>query len=201
MDHANIYVFIAATYTPLALILLDGTSRVILLFLVWAAALGGLFFRLFWLSAPRWLYTALYIVMGWAAVGWLGSLHQAAGAAVRALDHCWRRLLHPGRSGLRPKASQPLPHLVRFSRDLPRRHHRWLRLPLRGNRHDHDLVELMLAAAAIGRLQLVGQVIDGGDRQPAHKVPANVCRGQVIDHGPISQQREARLVGHASHHD
>ena len=50
MDHANIYVFIAATYTPLALILLDGPSRVILLCLVWAAALGGLCFRLFWPS-------------------------------------------------------------------------------------------------------------------------------------------------------
>ena len=61
MDHANIYVFIAATYTPLALLLLDGSSRVLLLAIVWAAALGGLIFRLFWLSAPRWLYTALYI--------------------------------------------------------------------------------------------------------------------------------------------
>jgi hemolysin III len=57
MDHSNIYVFIAATYTPLALILLDGSARVILLTVIWAAALGGLFFRLFWLSAPRWLYT------------------------------------------------------------------------------------------------------------------------------------------------
>jgi hemolysin III len=82
MDHANIYVFIAATYTPLALILLGGTSRVILLCLVWAAAVGGLCFRLFWLSAPRWLYTLLYIVMGWAAVGWLAAFYQAAGAAV-----------------------------------------------------------------------------------------------------------------------
>ena len=85
MDHANIYVFIAATYTPLALLLLSGGSRALLLAIVWAAAVGGLLFRLFWLSAPRWLYTALYIGMGWAAVGWLGAFYRAAGPAVLAL--------------------------------------------------------------------------------------------------------------------
>ena len=82
MDHSNIYLFIAATYTPLALILLDGTSQMILLVLIWSAALGGLFFRVLWLSAPRWLYTVLYIVMGWAALGWLGAFYHAAGLPV-----------------------------------------------------------------------------------------------------------------------
>jgi hemolysin III len=85
MDHANIFVFIAATYTPLALILLDGASRMILLSVIWAAAVGGLFFRLFWLPAPRWLYTVLYIVMGWAALGWLEPFYHAAGPAVLIL--------------------------------------------------------------------------------------------------------------------
>jgi hemolysin III len=85
MDHSNIFVFIAATYTPLALILLDGTSRLILLTVVWGAAVGGLFFRLFWLSAPRALYTALYIAMGWTALGWLGAFYRAAGPAVLIL--------------------------------------------------------------------------------------------------------------------
>jgi hemolysin III len=84
MDHSNIYVFIAATYTPLALILLDGASRMILLVLIWSAAVGGLLFRL-WLSAPRWLYTVLYIAMGWTALGWLGAFYHAAGPAVLIL--------------------------------------------------------------------------------------------------------------------
>jgi hemolysin III len=85
MDHSNIYVFIAATYTPLALILLDGASRMILLVLIWSAAVGGLLFRLLWLSAPRWLYTVLYIAMGWTALGWLGAFYHAAGPAVLIL--------------------------------------------------------------------------------------------------------------------
>jgi hemolysin III len=85
MDHSNIYIFIAATYTPLALILLDGASRMILLVLIWSAAVGGLLFRLLWLSPPRWLYTVLYIVMGWTALGWMGAFYHAAGPTVLIL--------------------------------------------------------------------------------------------------------------------
>ena len=85
MDHANIYLFIAATYTPLALLLLHGGSRVALLVMIWTSALGGLLFRMFWLSAPRWLYTTLYLVMAWAAVGWMGAFYRTGGAAVVTL--------------------------------------------------------------------------------------------------------------------
>jgi len=82
MDHANIFVFIAATYTPISLLLLTGTSRIVLLTVVWGAAVLGLLFRLFWLSAPRALYTVLYLVVGWAAVGWMGQLLHNGGPAV-----------------------------------------------------------------------------------------------------------------------
>jgi hemolysin III len=84
LDHANIYVFIAASYTPLGLLLLSGRSRVTLLSTIWAAALGGMIFRLCWLSAPRWLYTSLYLLMGWAAVGWLGAFLAAGGPTIFA---------------------------------------------------------------------------------------------------------------------
>ncbi len=85
LDHANIYLFIAASYTPMALILLGGRSRVTLLVMIWTAALGGTAFRLFWLSAPRWLYTALYLLMGWAAMGWIGQFYTAGGPAIVVL--------------------------------------------------------------------------------------------------------------------
>jgi len=85
LDHANIYVFIAASYTPLALLLLTGQSRALLLTVIWAAALGGCAFRLFWLSAPRWLYTVLYVLMGWAALGWMGAFYASGGLAVLIL--------------------------------------------------------------------------------------------------------------------
>jgi hemolysin III len=85
MDHSNIYLFIAATYTPLALLLLTGTSRILLLVCIWASAILGVLFRVFWLSAPRWLYTALYIAMGWAAVAWLPQLWSTGGGLVIGL--------------------------------------------------------------------------------------------------------------------
>ncbi|MGV8848804.1 MAG: PAQR family membrane homeostasis protein TrhA [Propionibacteriaceae bacterium] len=85
MDHSNIYLFIAATYTPLALLLLTGTSRILLLVSIWASAILGVLFRILWLSAPRWLYTALYIGMGWAAVAWLPQLWSGGGTLVIAL--------------------------------------------------------------------------------------------------------------------
>lgn len=84
-DHANIFVFIAASYTPLSLQLLSGRSQVALLVLVWSAALGGLLFRLCWLGAPRWLYTVLYIAMGWAAVGWVRQFWENGGVAAFTL--------------------------------------------------------------------------------------------------------------------
>lgn len=68
MDHANIFVLIAGSYTPFALLFLHGQARVVLLAVIWAAALAGMLFRIFWIDAPRWLYTPMYIALGWAAV-------------------------------------------------------------------------------------------------------------------------------------
>ncbi|HQR26107.1 MAG TPA: hemolysin III family protein [Nocardioides sp.] len=77
-DHANIFLLIAGSYTPFSLLLLHGRDRVVMLTVVWVgAAVGGLF-RIFWITAPRWLYTAIYIALGWAAVAYLGEF--AAGA-------------------------------------------------------------------------------------------------------------------------
>lgn len=85
-DHANIFVLIAGTYTPLTLILLEGTQRVALLTTVWVCALSGVLFRVFWTDAPRWLYTPLYIGLGWAAVffipGFIDGAHTLLGTGM-----------------------------------------------------------------------------------------------------------------------
>jgi hemolysin III len=80
-DHANIFVLIAGSYTPLTLILLEGTQRTVLLATIWASALLGVLFRVFWTDAPRWLYTPIYIAMGWVAIVFLPDF--AHGAAER----------------------------------------------------------------------------------------------------------------------
>lgn len=80
IDHANILLLIAGTYTPIAVLALPTTEAIILLSLVWGGALLGILFRVFWIDAPRWLYVALYLLLGWAAVMYLVPLYQANAA-------------------------------------------------------------------------------------------------------------------------
>jgi hemolysin III len=85
LDHGNIYLFIAASYTPFALNLLGHTAMIWLLSVIWSAAVLGLLFRTFWLAAPRWLYTSMYVVVGFAPVGWMPQFFSRGGTAVFAL--------------------------------------------------------------------------------------------------------------------
>jgi hemolysin III len=77
-DHSNIFLLIAGTYTPFSLILLDGTARVVLLSTVWSGAVLGVLFRVFWNDAPRWLYTPIYIALGWSAVFFMPAFFSGA---------------------------------------------------------------------------------------------------------------------------
>ncbi|MBV9484482.1 MAG: hemolysin III family protein [Frankiaceae bacterium] len=79
LDHANIFLLIAGSYTPFAVLALDGNARVAVLSAVWGAAVVGVLFRVFWVEAPRWLYTALYIGLGWAAGFFFPQLIRGAG--------------------------------------------------------------------------------------------------------------------------
>jgi hemolysin III len=82
LDHATIFLIIAGTYTPFTFLLLEGTSQIVLLLLVWVGALAGIAFRVFWLGAPRWLYTPVYIALGWAAAFWMPQFWANGGPAV-----------------------------------------------------------------------------------------------------------------------
>ncbi|MDQ1137138.1 hemolysin III [Microbacterium sp. SORGH_AS 1204] len=84
IDHANILLLIAGTYTPIAVLALPTPQTVLLLSIVWGGAVLGILFRVFWINAPRWLYVALYLALGWAAVMYLGDL-LAANVAMMVL--------------------------------------------------------------------------------------------------------------------
>lgn len=68
LDHANIFVLIAGTYTPLAVSALPFDKGIVLLCAVWGVAILGIVFRVVWVRAPRWSYVPLYLGLGWAAV-------------------------------------------------------------------------------------------------------------------------------------
>jgi len=83
MDHSNIYLIIAGTYTPFAVLALPPSEGRVLLLIVWIGAFTGVVFRVFWVGAPRWLYTSLYVLIGWVAIFFLPGL--VAGAGVTAV--------------------------------------------------------------------------------------------------------------------
>ncbi|HEY0260152.1 MAG TPA: hemolysin III family protein, partial [Lacisediminihabitans sp.] len=68
LDHANIFLLIAGSYTPITVLALPHQKAVLLLWLVWGGALLGIGFRVFWIGAPRWLYVPLYLLLGYASL-------------------------------------------------------------------------------------------------------------------------------------
>jgi hemolysin III len=89
LDHSMIFVLIAGTYTPVALLALHGSLAKTILIVVWAGALGGVVFKLVWIDAPKWLFAGVYVALGLvtgaifgelpATIGWLGVAGLALG--------------------------------------------------------------------------------------------------------------------------
>jgi hemolysin III len=71
LDHANIFLLIAGSYTPITVLSLPHGKATLLLWLVWAGAGLGILFRMFWIGAPRWLYVPLYLLLGYASLAFI----------------------------------------------------------------------------------------------------------------------------------
>lgn len=71
LDHANIFLIIAGSYTPFAVLLLPSGPARVLMWIVWSGAIAGVAFRVLWVGAPRWLYVPVYVALGWVAVVYL----------------------------------------------------------------------------------------------------------------------------------
>lgn len=85
LDHSNIFLIIAGTYTPFAVLALPPGQGRVLLWIVWSGALAGVAFRVLWVGAPRWLYTPVYVALGWVAVFYLPDFLRNAGVAATVL--------------------------------------------------------------------------------------------------------------------
>lgn len=71
LDHSNIMLVIAGSYTPLAYLMLPRPTATLLLWLIWSGAIAGVLFRVLWVGAPRWLYVPVYVLLGITAVFFL----------------------------------------------------------------------------------------------------------------------------------
>jgi hemolysin III len=85
VDHANIFLITAGTYTPFAALLLPPGPARVLLWIVWGGALLGVLFRVLWVGAPRWLYVPVYVALGWVALAYLPQFLHGGGPAILTL--------------------------------------------------------------------------------------------------------------------
>jgi hemolysin III len=85
LDHSMIFVLVAGTYTPFAVLVLAPALGWTLLAVVWAGAIGGVVLSLAWIDAPRWLSAVVYVALGWVAVVAMPQLWERAGMLAVAL--------------------------------------------------------------------------------------------------------------------
>ena len=85
LDHCMIFVFIAGTYTPIAVLTLNGAATLAVLVVVWSGALFGVVLQLGWPQAPSWLAVPCYVALGWVAVFVFPDLLRNGGVAAFVL--------------------------------------------------------------------------------------------------------------------
>ena len=85
LDHSMIFLFIAGSYTPFAMLALPEEKGKLLLWIVWSGALAGVGLKMLWPTAPRWLGVPLYILLGWVAAWFAVPITHGAGVAAMVL--------------------------------------------------------------------------------------------------------------------
>ncbi|HLF00016.1 MAG TPA: hemolysin III family protein [Gaiellaceae bacterium] len=137
LDHAMIFVFIAGTYTPFALLEFEGWTQAVVLATVWAGAVLGLAINLAWIEGPRWLSAVAYLVVGWVGVIALPQLFPALGIAPAVLVIVGAALYSLGALAYATTWPNPLPGIIGF----------------------HEVFHLLVVAAAATQFVAVSLVV------------------------------------------
>lgn len=137
VDHSMIFLFIAGTYTPFALLAFDGATRWVILLFAWGGALLGLALNLAWIDGPRWLNAAAYVAVGWVGVIAVPQMFAAVGIAGSVLVIVGGALYTLGAAAYAAKRPNPLPRWVGF----------------------HEVFHLLVVAAAVVQFVAVSLVI------------------------------------------
>jgi hemolysin III len=114
LDHSMIFLFIAGTYTPVATMALESTTRMVVLAVVWGGALGGVILQLLWPTAPRWVGVPVYLALGWVAVFVLPDLLRQAGPTTLTLLLAGGALYTLGALFYALRRPDPWPHVFGF---------------------------------------------------------------------------------------
>jgi hemolysin III len=114
LDHSMIFVFIAGTYTPFAMLALPARTGDAVLAVIWGGAVAGVAFKAAWLSAPRWLTVPLYLALGWVAVFVLPDLLRSIGVAAFVLLLAGGLLYSVGAVVYALRRPNPVPHVFGY---------------------------------------------------------------------------------------
>ncbi|UYQ78946.1 hemolysin III family protein [Glutamicibacter sp. JL.03c] len=112
-DHANIFLLIAGTYTPVAALTLPAKQAIIVLSIIWAGSVAGIAIKAIWPTAPRWVGVSLYILLGWGALMQLPAFW-AANPAVMILILAGGLAYTVGAVFYAAKRPNPLPTIFGF---------------------------------------------------------------------------------------
>ena len=137
VDHSMIFVFIAGSYTPFALLAFEGATQWVVLAFAWGGALLGLALNLAWLDGPRWLSVAAYVAVGWVGVIAVPQLFTRVGVAAAVLVIVGGALYTLGAVAYATKRPNPIP--------------RWLGF--------HEVFHLLVVAAAAVQFVAVSLVV------------------------------------------
>ena len=114
IDHSTIFMFIAASYTPISLLVLDGSLRIVVLASVWVGALAGIVMSVAWIDAPRALVALCYVAVGWVALVALPQLFSARGIGMPLLLVAGGILYSLGAAAYATKRPNPWPRTFGF---------------------------------------------------------------------------------------
>jgi hemolysin III len=137
LDHSTIFLFIAASYTPFALLRFHGTTRWLVLVCVWAGAMLGLVLELLWVDSPRWLKAFAYLAVGWVGVLAAPQLFPAVGVGAAVLVIVGGGLYTVGALVYAAKWPDPFPRILGF----------------------HEVFHLLVVAAAVTQFVAVSLVV------------------------------------------
>jgi hemolysin III len=137
LDHAMIFVFIAGTYTPFALLAFEGALRAVVLATVWGGAALGVVLELYWIHAPRWVSAVAYLAVGWIGVIAVPELFPALGVAPAVLVIVGGALYSLGALSYATTWPNPLPSHFGF----------------------HEVFHLLVVAAAVTQFVAVSLVV------------------------------------------
>jgi hemolysin III len=137
LDHSMIFVFIAGSYTPFALLCFEGTTQWLVLVMVWSGAALGLMLELVWIDSPRWLSAVAYIAVGWVGVLAIPQMFSGVGIAGAVLLMVGGGLYTLGALIYAMKWPNPFPSTLGF----------------------HEIFHLLVIAAAVTQFVAVSFVV------------------------------------------